>query len=347
MAQHAARASRMITYPARIAAIVLVTCALAPTLRAADDSATPAQATVVPVPDADAQEKATRDIKQIFADSIAAAKTPAAKLDLAKTFLQKGIDTQGDPGGQYVLFRMARDYAVAALDPGVALQVIDEMARAFQIDGLAAKIETLTTISKASLLPAQAKTFVEATTAVSEEAIGADNFEAAKQVLALGQIAAKRTRDGDVVKQLTARTKEVESLEAGFRDVKAAQKLLDDKPLDPDANLAVGRFRALVKADWDGGIPMLALGSDPQLKDLAIQELNDPVTGDDLLKLADQWWDFAAALEADRQRAGRSPRAIVLVPPSPSRTRRTAEAPASRSGCKRSTARYSREFKAP
>ena len=43
---------------------------------------------------------------------------------------------------------------------------------------------------------------------------------------------------------------------------------------------------------------MLALGSDPKLKDLAIQELDTPESGDEMLKLADGWWNDSLTLEA-------------------------------------------------
>jgi hypothetical protein len=83
-----------------------------------------------------------------------------------------------------------------------------------------------------------------------------------------------------------------------FQGVKAAQALLDEKPLDPEANLAVGRYRVLVKGDWDRGVPMLALASDAKLKELAVMELDPSPTAENQVKLAKAWEDYAASLEA-------------------------------------------------
>lgn len=262
---------------------------------AAAEEAPPAA--VVAVPDSAALDKATRTIKDLFKDEIDAARTPAAKLELAKNLLQRGIDTQGDPAGQYVLLRMARDYAVAA-DAGLAVQAVDELARSFQIDALTMKIETLTSLSKIAMIPAQGKMFAETALAVADEAIAADNYDIAKQSTALALAAAKKTRDAELNKQVVNRAKEVEALEDAFRSVKTAQATLDAKPLDPEANLAVGRYRSLVKGDWDRGVPMLALGNDPKLKALAVQELDASESAEDQFKLAVAWAEYAATLDS-------------------------------------------------
>ena len=285
-------------------AALLALCGLNFASRAeADDQAaqTPTPATV---PDAVALETAARAVKDLLKDEIDSAKNPPAKLDLAKSFLQKGIDTQGDPASQFALFRMARDSATALADASLAMQTIDEMARWFQVDAPAMKLETLTSIAKMTMPPAQQKAFADTALVTADDAATADNYDLAKQVIALGVAAAKKARDGELVKQLLARDKEADTLKLAFNDVKAAQDKLDEHPLDPDANLAVGRYRAFMKTDWDHGIPMLALGSDPKLKELATAELDADAKldatkrPDEQLKLADAWWDFASKLDA-------------------------------------------------
>src|SRR5258707_11031541 len=115
-------------------------------------------------------------------------------------------------------------------------------------------VDTLTALSKIAMIPMQGKAFTETATTVADEAIAPDNYDVAKQATALALAAAKKTRDAELNKQMVGRTKEVEALEDAFRGVKTAQATLDAKPLDPEANLAVGRYRSLVKADWDRGV---------------------------------------------------------------------------------------------
>jgi hypothetical protein len=281
----------------------LAAMTFATTLAASADQQPLTVPLAVPVPEAAALDTASRAIKDLLKGEIDAARTPPAKLDLAKSFLQKGIDTQGDPAGQYVLLRMARDSATALADASLAVQAIDEMARSFQIDSPAMKLETLSSIAKITMPPAQQKAFADTALAVADDAAAADNYDFAKQVAALGVAAAKKAREGDLVKQLLARDKEADALKLAFNEVKAAQDKLDEQPLDPAANLAVGRYRALLKADWDHGIPMLALGSDLKLKELATAELEADAEldatkrPDEQLKLADSWWDYAGSVE--------------------------------------------------
>lgn len=54
---------------------------------------------------------------------------------------------------------------------------------------------------------------------------------------------------------------------------KASLAALEAKPTDPVANVAVGKFYCLLKGQWSQGIPMLALGNDPTLSELAKAEL--------------------------------------------------------------------------
>jgi hypothetical protein len=270
---------------------------------AADEQPTPPPM-AAPVPDPAALDEATRAVKKLLKDDIEAAKTPPAKLDLAKSFLQKGIDTQGDPAELYVLFRMARESAAGLADASLAVQAIDEMARWFQIDPLAMKLETLSSIAKMTMPPAQQKAFADTALIVADDAAAADSYDLAKQVIALGVPAARKARDADLVKQLQNRDKEANALKPAFAEVKAAQATLDEHPLDADANLAVGRYRAFMKADWDHGAPMLALGSDLKLKQLATAELEADAEldatkrPDEQLKLADAWWNYASAVES-------------------------------------------------
>ena len=193
---------------------------------------------------------------------------------------------------------MAQEYATAAVDPGVALRSIDEMSRSFQVDSLTLKLEAFTALAKLTLPPSQAKAFVDAATTAIDEAIAADNFDVAKQLATVGVAVAKRTKDPEMNKLMVSCGKDIDDLQAAFAGVNQALGVLDKQPLDPGANLAVGKFRALVKGDWDNGVPLLALGNDADLKAAAIEELTAADgTPDDQLKLADDWWKLAGASE--------------------------------------------------
>jgi formylglycine-generating enzyme required for sulfatase activity len=92
---------------------------------------------------------------------------------------------------------------------------------------------------------------------------------------------------------MVAINKEVAEAGKGYAAFQQARAKLEEQPTDPEANLAVGRYLCLSKGDWEKGIPMLALGSDPALKALAVRELEKTESPNAQVALADAWWDLA------------------------------------------------------
>ncbi len=76
--------------------------------------------------------------------------------------------------------------------------------------------------------------------------------------------------------------------------LQTAQQRLKTAPDDPDACLTVGRWSCFYQGDWDGGLKLLAKGSDDALKSLAAEELaSKPTKAEARLARADAWWDVA------------------------------------------------------
>jgi formylglycine-generating enzyme required for sulfatase activity len=96
---------------------------------------------------------------------------------------------------------------------------------------------------------------------------------------------------------LGALTDSAKRLQQARRDHEAfqtARQRLKTAPDDPDACLAVGRWSCFYEGDWDGGLKLLARGSDDALKSLAAEELaSKPTKAEARLARADAWWDLA------------------------------------------------------
>lgn len=75
-----------------------------------------------------------------------------------------------------------------------------------------------------------------------------------------------------------------------------------DKPDDPAANLAVGRFYCYDLNRWAQGLPMLALGSDADLKKVAELELADPKDAAEWIATADAWYAVGKATNRTEER---------------------------------------------
>jgi hypothetical protein len=85
----------------------------------------------------------------------------------------------------------------------------------------------------------------------------------------------------------------LDRLKQKFAAIKPSLDALKEKPDDPEANLAVGKWYCLSKGDWDKGLPMLAKGSEAPWADLARRDVAAPTEAKAQLELADAWWEMS------------------------------------------------------
>ena len=130
-----------------------------------------------------------------------------------------------------------------------------------------------------------------------EKSVTNEQFDMAKQLAATATAIARKSKDLAFIKETGVRiraiAKEMADVQEAQTRVVGAVEILDKTPTDPAANLAVGRYRCFTKNQWNQGLPLLALGSDAALKDLAIAELKEVSDAAEQAKLGDAWWDLA------------------------------------------------------
>jgi hypothetical protein len=252
----------------------------------------------LPIPDDAAQSKALALIKEVYKADYEAAKTNPQKISLANKLLQDSAATKS-AADRYALLRVSKDIAAQAGDIDTAFAATSQMQAEFDVDGLVLKAGAAASAGKSLRLPAEHKGLAPYFLRLIDEAVIADRYDVAKDIGEAALESVRKARDSDSLKQLVEAKKRVEELEKSFAEVQAALEVLKAKPTDPVANLTVGKFRCFVKEQWEAGLPMLALGSDEQLKALAAAELMD---APDALALGDGWWDLADGLMDVRQR---------------------------------------------
>ena len=246
----------------------------------------------LPVPSDAAQAQAMKLFKEVYGDEYAHAKTTDLKKAMAEKLLKKAEELSDDPTSKFVLLKIAKDISVQAVDGEQAFQAIDKMAEAFQINSLEMKTAVLTGLAKKARTAADHKSIAEQALSLMDEAVGADNLDTATQLGELALPEARRARDSQLLSQVKAKVIEVSALAKSYEEVKAAMKVLEDKPTDPAANVVVGRYLCFAKGDWDKGVAMLALGND-DLRATAILELRGAASSDEQMKLADAWWELS------------------------------------------------------
>ena len=257
----------------------------------------------LPMPDDDkltrAANKLQTDLKEDYARTLAAEKKALAQklIGLAKE--------ETDPIIRFAMLRDARDLAAAATEPALLVQALDGLGKWYEVDVEAQKLpafrKILENTGKGELL----KQLNELAVAAADAALDADDFDAAAkyaevavQAARKGALSPSALEDGTYRATLAARHGEA------FAPVKPAADRLKLAPDDPDANLALGKFRCFTQSRWEDGLKLLAKGSNPSLKSLAELDLATPRMGAVEIKVADQWWEFAqAAMDAEKRAA--------------------------------------------
>jgi len=254
------------------------------------------------IPSAAEQERAGKLIFELYEKDFAKAeKDPAFRVQLALTFLQEGKDTTDDLAGRYLLLRAARTMAAKAGDAPTALQAIDDLAQDFAVpeaNVLQAKIHALTTASAVVSTAEANHTVLDAALVLLQEALAADDYEAALELAGTADSAAKKLKNVPLVSSIRKRRLEVLAGQQEYARWKPFAEALRKDPHDAKASLEMGEYLAFVKGNWEKGLRLLAQSCDEDLQATAKLDLADPRAADQQAALAKKW--LAAADHVER-----------------------------------------------
>jgi hypothetical protein len=253
------------------------------------------------VPSQEDQDKVEASLKELFPREYASKKA-SLRLALALNFYRKGIETTDNPPERFVLFREARDLAIKALQPEVALGAIEALDQGFRVKALEMKTAALEKIGTAARTSGARRLVVEAAILVVDEAVAADNYQAAGRLSKLAQEMANKIKSKSLTTLVEAHAEELSKLRKDFPAVQAAREKLKSAPDDPKANLKVGKYECLVQGNWQTGLARLAKGSDEKLKKMAEALANKPAKPEELVAAGNHVWDWAEREEDSAKR---------------------------------------------
>lgn len=257
-----------------------------------------------PVPDRQALQQADTLLAEVFRRSLASARTDRQKVEVAEKLVNQAAATR-DAAEKYALLERARSMAVDVADFALAMDVVDRLAQTFDIDVLDRKRATLEALSHNDLSASQCRVLGEHAWRVIDACVAAGRYDVARDTGQLVVRRLRRVRDEQYLRVFVQRLHQIDAFEQQRTTVTAALEQLEGEPLNPQWNLVVGRYRCFVSGDWQRGLPMLALGNDPQLRELAIAELGGPGNLDARIELADQWWAWADTQQGRAAESGR------------------------------------------
>ncbi|MDZ7617064.1 MAG: hypothetical protein U1E05_08670 [Patescibacteria group bacterium] len=244
------------------------------------------------------QKKMLVTVEELF-DS-AAAQSPGKKLALADRMAgyAKTAETADE---RFVLLRRASDLAAEAGEPSRVLQLVDLMAEEFEIDRLGAQAHLLNGMAGKVTSADQVQALVVGSAAIIDNALDAERFDLADSLSASVCRACQCPAGRPFRGEARERRREVEVTSEQWKQVQTARALLQTAPDDAGANTIVGEWLCLVRDEWDDGMPYLAKGAAPALTTLAQRELQgEPEDAMAQVELADTWWDFGKAADAEK-----------------------------------------------
>jgi formylglycine-generating enzyme required for sulfatase activity len=216
----------------------------------------------------------------------------AGRRKLAQALLDEVPKTADNPSDEYVLLGGAIEASKDAGALALCSQAADTMAAQYEVDALSIKTDAAPKMDLRGDSPATAAENVRVAMELTDSLLAAEDFPAAAKILATARRAA--ASDPALVSAVQKRMQAVESARAAHDRVAASLEKLKTSPDDPAANLAVGSYLCFSRSDWEQGLGPLARSSDANLKQVATLELSRPKASEDVIRLADRWWEIAA-----------------------------------------------------
>lgn len=245
-------------------------------------------------------------VAEVYRSTYEKADTPAENRDVAVQMFQQALATDDDSAGKFVMLRIARDIAAEAGEADLAMCVIDEIARCYQLADdeagqrracLAMKLATLRRASTAAVARRNREDVVQRALAYADEARSALWFDLAREFVALAVDAAQETRDRVQIHRASRTAEVLNATAAAFQAIAEDAELLEVSPTDAAAKRSVGMFYCFHAGDWEAGLPMLAECDTPELRRLAALELQASSDVERRVELGDGWWLLAQTQE--------------------------------------------------
>lgn len=223
-------------------------------------------------------------------------RTIAGRAVLAR-LLWNEVHSESDAATEFVLLRETREAAAAAGNLARALEAVDRLRDHFAYSAAeiaAMEQSAITTAARnAAVAPAGALTPFDMYRAIrilmlrAEQDVAAGAYRPAADMASCAVAIARLSPECGLYDAVSERSESLTSLASEYDRTAASIESLKSHPNDPAANTAVGKFYAFAVDRPTLGLPMLAKGADPVLKQAATAELLSQ--GAQAGELGDQW----------------------------------------------------------
>lgn len=243
-----------------------------------------------PAPDIATLEKLRKVVKERFKVDITKARKPEAKAAVARTMVEQSEATD-DNDEKFTLLAEAVSLAGQSGDLELSLLIVKTLSGLFDVKELEWKERAAAAVGSATLPTEieQANTLLAQFVALSDEAVSADEYLVATNIMKSAAEMLKKPAFKGMRDDATFLVKELTAQREAFDATSKAREKLGDDPEDPAGNLAWGRFVCFYKQDRENGLKLMSKGNDKVWAPIAQRELSPPQAANEWLQLGDDW----------------------------------------------------------
>jgi hypothetical protein len=266
-----------------------------PSSQAAPAAAPGAAASRAPVPEAAAQATAERLIREVLRAEYED-RAPQGKRKLAAALLAQ-LANAGDTTERFVLLREARDAAVQGGEIPVLVDALDHLTTGYAVDPVSIKLQAYSAALPAAEQARSTAALAQAAVGAADEASVRGDQASAEKLIAVAEKAAASTSDASLSHSIKTKVALFREVTAARERSAAAEARLKSNPNDAAAKTVLGTEMCLRRGEWDVGLKLLAGCDDPQLRELALNDLRRPADPVKRFELAESWWSLQSKLQ--------------------------------------------------
>lgn len=180
------------------------------------------------IPTMSASEQAREVARGVYGDRIKAAGENDAKTRLAVEMLRDAQDNATDPPRYYVVLQLARKLATASQDIALAMEVIQTLDDAFEIDASAMRIEALDEVASADTGAKQHRVIAAYYYSFAEKAMAKGDRDSFNRLMTQALDVARRGRNPSLVRLLENRIAEIDLAVKSTEEPAASGQILND-----------------------------------------------------------------------------------------------------------------------
>ncbi len=256
---------------------------------------------LAPVPCAEQRAPAITKARALYSQPIAAAKTGVAKQRLARQMFSDAQKFSSGSVEQFVLMDACRQFAEGMGDSRLAITVVQQMGKSFEIDTFRQRTRIVRTMVNSNVTKGSIQCLYQEALHLIQEAVANDDYQTAQDMLRFATIAARRGRIGSAARQLSGLQQRLIAAKTSFKVVEPYLPPEGGTVSDPHECFLVGRYECFIKGEWERGLPRLARCDDAALRDLAERDLATPIDAETQLELGDDWWNYSNGLTSHKR----------------------------------------------